>query len=67
MHDMVQKVAQYKIYSTLDTSSAYHQLKIPACDRIYTAFQAEGCFGNGKEFLSDSRMESHVSKGLLMK
>ena len=42
MHDVVQKVAQYKIYSTLDMSSAYHQVEIPACDRMYTAFQAEG-------------------------
>ena len=42
MHDVVQKVAQYKIYSILDMSSAYHQVEIPACDRMYTAFQAEG-------------------------
>ena len=42
MHDVVQKVAQYKIYSTLNMSSAYHQVEIPACDRMYTAFQAEG-------------------------
>ena len=42
MHNVVQKVAQYKVYSTLDMSSAYHQVEIPACDRMYTAFQAEG-------------------------
>ena len=41
MHDVVQKVVQYKIYSTLDMSSAYHQVEIPACDGMYTAFQAE--------------------------
>ena len=41
MHDVVQEVAQYKIYSTLDMSSAYHQVEIPACDKMYTAFQAE--------------------------
>ena len=42
MHDVVQKVARYKIYSRLDMSSAYHQVEIPACDRMYTAFQAKG-------------------------
>ena len=41
MHDVVQKVAQYKIYLTLDMSSAYHQVEIPACDRMYIAFQAK--------------------------
>ena len=40
MHDVVQQVAQYKIHSTLDLSSAYHQVEIPACDIMYT-FQAE--------------------------
>ena len=30
MHDVIQKVAQYKIYLTLDMSSAYHQVEIPA-------------------------------------
>ena len=39
-HDIVTKVAQYSIFSTLDLKSAYHQIMIPKKDRIYTAFQA---------------------------
>ena len=42
MQDVVNQVAQYKIYSTLDMSSAYHQIELPESDRIYTAFQADG-------------------------
>jgi len=40
--DVVQNVAQYNVYSTLDLKSAYHQLELPAEDRLYTAFQADG-------------------------
>ena len=40
--DVVNNVAQYKIYSTLDMSSAYHQVELPTSDRMYTAFQADG-------------------------
>ena len=42
MQDVVKQVAQYKIYSTLDMSSAYHQIELPESERIYTAFQADG-------------------------
>ena len=42
MQDVVNNVAQYKIYSTLDMSSAYHQVELPTSDRMYTAFQADG-------------------------
>ena len=42
MQDLVQNVAQYNVYSTLDLKSAYHQLELPAEDRWYTAFQADG-------------------------
>jgi len=42
MQDVVQNVAQYNVYSTLDLKSAYHQLELPAEDRWYTAFQADG-------------------------
>ena len=44
----LKKVEQYKIYSTLDMSSAYQQVETPACDRMYTAFQAEGLFWQWK-------------------
>jgi len=42
MQDDVQNVAQYNISSTLDLKSAYHQLELPAVDRLYIAFQANG-------------------------
>ena len=42
MQDVVNKVAQYNIYSTLDLKSAYHQITLPVADRKYTAFEANG-------------------------
>ena len=42
MQDVVNSVAQYSVYSTLDMSSAYHQVELPPSDRLYTAFQADG-------------------------
>ena len=42
MQDVVDFVAQYSVYSTLDLRSAYHQLEIPVEDRKYTAFEADG-------------------------
>ena len=38
MQDVVEQVARYKTYLTLNMSSVYHQLKLPESDRIYTAF-----------------------------
>lgn len=40
--ELVSKVAQYKIYSTIDLKSTYHQVPIFDKDKIYTAFEAEG-------------------------
>ncbi|XP_062897544.1 uncharacterized protein LOC134342847 [Mobula hypostoma] len=40
--DMVNQIAQYKVYSTIDLKSAYHQLPIRREDRPYTAFEADG-------------------------
>ncbi|XP_059819975.1 uncharacterized protein LOC132391153 [Hypanus sabinus] len=40
--DMVNQIAQYKVYSTIDLKSAYHQLPIRPEDRPYTAFEAGG-------------------------
>ena len=42
MLDVVNKVAGYRIYSTLDLTSAYHQVELPSSDRLYTAFEADG-------------------------
>ena len=39
---MVNNISQYKYFATYDLKSAYHQIKIPVEDRVYTAFEA-GC------------------------
>ena len=39
--DMVEEIAQYKIFSTLDLRSAYHQIPILQSERQYTAFEAD--------------------------
>ena len=38
--ETVNKIAQYRIFSTIDLKSAYHQVPIKPQDKIYTAFQA---------------------------
>ena len=40
--DMVNQIAQYWVFSTVDLKSAYHQLPIRPEDRQYTAFEADG-------------------------
>ena len=42
MQDVVNNVAKFKNFSTLDLTSAYHQIELPNVDRLYTAFQADG-------------------------
>ena len=48
MRDVVQNVARYKVYSTLDLTSAYHQVELPPQDRLYTAFEADGALWQWK-------------------
>ena len=48
MQDVVQKVARYKVYSTLDLTSAHHQAELPASNRLYTAFEADGALWQWK-------------------
>ena len=38
----MQKVAAYKIFCTLDLTSAYHQVELPSSDGIDIAFEADG-------------------------
>ena len=42
MQNLVNKVAQYFNFSTLDLKSVYHQVEISIGDRPYTAFEANG-------------------------
>ncbi|GCB74003.1 hypothetical protein scyTo_0003087 [Scyliorhinus torazame] len=39
---MVNQIAQYRVFSTVDLKSAYHQLPICKSNRPYTAFEADG-------------------------
>ena len=40
--DVVTQIAQYRVFSTIDLKSAYHQLPIRPEDCQYTAFEADG-------------------------
>ena len=40
--DMVNELAEHKVFSTFDLKSAYHQIEIRPEDRIYTSFEANG-------------------------
>ena len=48
MRDVVQNVARYKVYSTLDLTSAYHQVELPPQNKLYTAFEADGALWQWK-------------------
>ena len=39
---MVNKLSKYKVFSTFDLKSAYHQIPIKDSDKKYTAFEANG-------------------------
>ena len=40
--EMVNKIAQYEVFSTVDMRSAYYQMPINTDDKQYTAFEAGG-------------------------
>ena len=40
--ETVNKIAQYRVFSTIDLRSAYHQLPIKHADKPYTAFESSG-------------------------
>ena len=42
IESLVNKLSLYKVFSTFDLKSAYHQIPIQESDKIYTAFEACG-------------------------
>lgn len=40
--DLINEIAQFRIFSTIDLKSAYHQVRIKDSDKKYTAFEANG-------------------------
>ena len=40
--NLIEKISQYEVYSTLDLKSAYHQIPIRENEKQYTAFEACG-------------------------
>ena len=42
IEDIVYKVSQFRVFSTIDLRSAYHQIPLPPEDKIYTGFEAAG-------------------------
>ena len=42
IEEMVHDLAKYKVFSTFDLKSAYHQIKIKDYEKKYTAFEANG-------------------------
>jgi hypothetical protein len=41
--ELINQIAQYMIFSTIDLRSAYHQVPLKNDDKTYTAFEARGC------------------------
>ena len=39
---MINNLAHYRVFSTFDLKSAYHQIPIKETDKHYTAFEANG-------------------------
>ena len=42
MGDLTQEIAKYKIYSSLDLKSSYHQIPMKEENKPYTAFEVNG-------------------------
>jgi hypothetical protein len=43
INELVNQIAQYRVFSTIDLRSAYHQVPLKNDDKPYTAFEARGC------------------------
>ena len=42
MNDFINHIACYKVFSSIDLKSAYHQVPLDCADRMYTAFEWDG-------------------------
>ena len=42
MDDFINKVAKYRVFTSIDLKSAYHQIPLRVEDRLLTAFEADG-------------------------
>ena len=40
--DIINQIAQYRVFSTIDLRHAYHQIELKPDDKPYTAFEAKG-------------------------
>ena len=40
--DFVNKIAQYRVFTSIDLKSAYHQIPLKAEDKLFTTFEADG-------------------------
>ena len=56
--EIVNKIAKFKYYSTIDLKSAYHQIPLREEDRPYTAFEGDGAL---YEF---TRMPFRITNGV---
>ncbi len=43
MDEMVRKISQYIVFSTLELKSAYHQIALKPEEKVYTAYEANVC------------------------
>ena len=43
MDEMINQIAQYRVFSTIDLKSAYHQVPLCEEDKKFTAFEVNDC------------------------
>ena len=61
INELVNGIVQYRVFSTIDLRSAYHQVPLRQEEKPYTAFEAGGGLTSSPEFLLVSLMELPAS------
>ena len=56
IEDIVAKLAKYKVFSTINLKSAYHQIELNQRDREFAAFHLEMICIKGDDYPSISQM-----------